>query len=77
MPYLSYTKEDKNKPIAILKLSDGNSKVLYISDKDTPDRKDETEKAELNYSEFEKKIKGNKTREKIQMYDIFQKGLYK
>jgi len=77
MPYLSYSKEDKNKPIAILKTADGGSKVLYISDKDSPEKKDDTDKAELNYSEFEKKIQGNKTREKIQMYDIFQKGLSK
>ena len=56
MPYLSYSKEEKNKPIAILKTQDGNGKVLYISDKDSPE-KNNADNAELNYSEFEKKIK--------------------
>lgn len=75
MPYLTLNKEDKNKPIAILKMNNGSNKVVYISDKENSN--DLNDNNELDFIDIDKRIKGNNTKEKIKIYDMIQKGLSK
>ena len=75
MPYLTLNKEDKNKPIAILKMNNGSNKVVYISDKENSN--DLNDNNELDFIDIDKRIKGNNTKEKIKIFDMIQKGLSK
>ena len=75
MPYLSFDKEGENKPIAILKTSDGSSKLVYISDKESKEMR--TEASEIDFTDVDKRLKGNNTKKKIQIYDMIQKGVSK
>ena len=56
MPYLTLNKEDKNKPIAILKMNNGSNKVVYISDKENSN--DLNDNNELDFIDIDKRIKG-------------------
>ena len=73
MPYLTFNKEEKNKAIAVLKKGDGTSKVVYISDAEPTEKNN----IELEYSDIDKRIKGNKTKEKMKVFEMIQKGLSK
>jgi hypothetical protein len=70
MPFLTLQKDEKTKPIAILKTSKAN-KVVYISENEGLER----ERVEIDFKDIDKRISGNKTKDKIRMYDMVQKGL--